>query len=83
MKAQIAVSYPAILAWSLKMRASEFEQEMKTVSLVKLYELGKVSSGMAARVLGINRAEFLDILANYHVSCFAESEELEEDFANA
>jgi predicted HTH domain antitoxin len=81
MEAQIAISYPQTLAFSLKMRDREFEQEMKTLSLVKLYELGKVSSGMAAKVLGISRIAFLDLLADYDVSVFANADELEADFA--
>ncbi|MDR1211112.1 MAG: UPF0175 family protein, partial [Spirochaetaceae bacterium] len=48
MESQIAVSYPKTLAASLKMRDREFEREIKTISMVKLYELGKVSSGIAA-----------------------------------
>jgi predicted HTH domain antitoxin len=83
MQAQIAISYPAILAWSLKMKNAEFEREIKIISLVKLYELGKISSGMAARVLDIPRTEFIEILANYQVSCFPDADELQEDFDNA
>jgi predicted HTH domain antitoxin len=83
MEAQIAIRYPFTLAHSLKMREREFEREMKTLSLVKLYELGKVSGGYAARVLGISRIAFLDILAEYQVSCFPDADELESDFANA
>jgi predicted HTH domain antitoxin len=83
MERQIAVSYPETLAASLKMRDREFEREMKTISLVKLYELGKVSSGVAAGVLGISRLAFLDILAAHEVSCFPGEEELEADFINA
>jgi predicted HTH domain antitoxin len=83
MKRQIAVSYPETLAASLKMQDSEFEREIKTISMVKLYELGKVSSGMAAGVLGISRLAFLDMLAAHRVSCFSDADELEADFVNA
>jgi len=80
---QISVDYPETLAFSLKMSGGEFEREMKTASLVKLYELGKVSSGFAASILGVSRIDFLDRLANYGVSPFPEGEELESDMANA
>jgi predicted HTH domain antitoxin len=83
MERQIAVSYPETLAASLKMRDREFEREIKTISMVKLYELGKVSSGMAAGVLGVSRLAFLDILAAHQVSCFPDADELEADFVNA
>jgi len=80
---QINVSYPETLAFSLKMQSSEFEREIKTASLVKFYEMGKISSGFAAKILGITRIDFLDRLATYGVSIFAEADELEADLANA
>jgi predicted HTH domain antitoxin len=80
---QITIEYPETLAFSLKMQNQEFEREIKTLSMVKLYELGKISSGIAAKVLGITRIDFLDILASYKVSAFADTTELESDFANA
>ncbi|MDR1786204.1 MAG: UPF0175 family protein [Spirochaetaceae bacterium] len=83
MERQIAISYPETLAFSLRMQNSEFEQEIKLLSLIKLYELGRISSGMAARTLGISRITFLDMLAGYGVSMLAGAEELESDFANA
>jgi predicted HTH domain antitoxin len=80
---QISVSYPETLAFSLKMHSSEFEREIKTASLVKFYELGKISSGLAAKILGISRIDFLDSLANYNVSTYADVDELETDIINA
>jgi len=80
---QISVSYPETLAFSLKMQNSEFEREIKTASLVKFYEMGKISSGFAANILGISRIDFLDRLADYGVSPYADSDELEADVANA
>ena len=80
---QINVSYPETLAFSLKMQSSEFEREIKTASLVKFYELGKISSGFAAKILGISRIDFLDRLAAYGVSTYVDTDELETDIANA
>jgi len=80
---QINVSYPETLAFSLKMQNSEFEREIKAASLVKFYELGKISSGFAAQILGISRIAFMDLLADYGVSAYADADELETDFANA
>jgi predicted HTH domain antitoxin len=81
MNKQIAISYPESLAFSLKMREPEFEREMKTISLVKLYELGKISSGIAAKVLNITRLEFLRLLSFYNVSSISlTEEEIESDF---
>ena len=80
---QINVSYPETLAFSLKMQNSEFEREIKTASMVKFYELGKVSSGFAAKILGVSRIDFLDRLAAYGVSVYGNSDELEADIFNA
>jgi len=80
---QINVSYPETLAFSLKMHNKEFEREIKTASLVKFYEMGKVSSGLAAKILGVSRIDFLDRLAAYGASAYADADELEADIANA
>lgn len=84
MERQIAISYPESLAFSLKMRDSEFESEMKLISIVKLYELGKISSGLASRLLNISRVDFLELLAKYNVSYLHNYEdEIESDLRNA
>jgi predicted HTH domain antitoxin len=85
MDEKIYIEYPESLANALKLNGKEFTSEMKTSSLVKLYELGKVSSGMAAKVLGISRLTFLELLAQYKVSIFEgyDSEDIDEDIVNA
>jgi predicted HTH domain antitoxin len=85
MKGIINIEYPESLANSLRLNGKDFESEMKTSSLVKLFELGKVSSGMAARVLGLSRVDFLELLSKYNVSVFGayDINDLNEDIANA
>jgi predicted HTH domain antitoxin len=85
MDSQIIVKYPQELALALKMEDAEFEREIKIISLVKLYELGKVSSGFAARLLDMKRVEFLEILSDYNISIFPDSmeDELNSDYKNA
>jgi len=85
MERQIAISYPESLAFSLKMENGEFETEMKKISLVKLYELGKISSGLASKLLNLSRIDFLDMLEKYNVSYFHKGleNELESDLNNA
>lgn len=78
----ISVDYPDYLANSMRMSKSEFGREIKLYSLVKLFELGKVSSGTAAKVLELSRVEFLELLVKYSVS-FLSSDELNEDLLNA
>jgi predicted HTH domain antitoxin len=74
MNGTITIEYPASLANSLKLQRKDFETEMNITSLVKLFELGKVSSGLAAKVLGLSRIDFLDLLAKYKVSVFGHSD---------
>ena len=85
MERQISISFPESLAFSLKMENEEFENEMKRISLVKLYELGKISSGFAAKLLNLTRIDFLELLGKYHVSYFHKGleNELESDCRNA
>ncbi len=85
MKGVINVEYPESLSNTLRLQRKDFENEMKACSMVKLFELGKISSGTAARVLGITRLDFLDLLVKYKVSALGQygSDELHEDIANA
>jgi len=85
MDRQITVKFPRELALALKMADSEFEKEIKIISLVKLYELGKVSSGFAAILLDMKRVEFLNKLSDYNVSIFPDlmEDELDSDYKNA
>jgi predicted HTH domain antitoxin len=85
MRRQIAVSYPDSLATSLKLSGADFEREMRITSVVKLYELGRISSGMAAAALETTRVAFFDLLARYEVPvmAFGSTDELDEDIANA
>lgn len=85
MSRQITVSYPDSLATSLNLSVSDFEKEMRVTSVVKLYELGRIPSGVAARALGLSRVGFLDLLARYEVPVmvFGSTDELDEDIANA
>ena len=85
MKGMIHIEYPESLANSLRLSGKEFEYEMKTSSLVKLFELGKVSSGTAAKVLGLTRLDFLELLAKYKVSVLGQydADDLIDDIANA
>jgi predicted HTH domain antitoxin len=78
----ITVEYPDYLANSMRMNADNFEKEIKISALVKLFELGKISSGTAAKVLQIPRIEFLELLAKYN-SGFLSGMDLKEDMKNA
>lgn len=53
--------------------------ELRVLAAVKLYELGRLSSGRAAELAGMARVEFLLSLGRYHVFPLeAELDELEQ-----
>jgi predicted HTH domain antitoxin len=69
---------------SLKTDAESFARDLKMLGAVKLFELGKLSSGRAAQLADMTRAEFLLALRNYQVSPFQiTAEELRQDVLNA
>lgn len=81
----INVAYPKQLAFSLKMQENEFGQEMKKLAIIKLYELGKISSSMAAKILNLTRVDFIVLIHKYQVSVFSYSsdDEIQKDLNNA
>ncbi|MCG8697071.1 MAG: UPF0175 family protein [Bacteroidales bacterium] len=74
MEGMISINFPESLANSLKLNVKDFQSEMKTSSLVKLFEMGKISSGIAANVLGLSRIDFLELLAKYNVSMLGQND---------
>jgi len=78
------IPYPEELLLSLKENPAEFEAEARLLLAVKLYELGRVSTGMAARVAGMSRVAFLFALSRFGLSPVGlEPGELAGDLANA
>jgi predicted HTH domain antitoxin len=68
----------------LKESKDEFEVEARLLLAVKLFEMGRVSTGMAARVAGMDRVSFLFALSRFGVSPIGQSpSELDQDVANA
>ena len=78
----ISIQYPNFPANSMRMSKVDFESEIKFSALVKLFELGKTSTGIAAKALRISRIEFLELLGKYKVS-FLNSDDIDLDYENA
>jgi predicted HTH domain antitoxin len=55
----LAIRYPESFLATLNLSPETFEQEAKTALAVKLYELGRLTSGQAAELAGIPRVAFL------------------------
>ena len=78
------IEYPEEVLWALQQDPAEFAVEARLLLAVKLYEAGKLSTGLAAKLAGVPRSTFLFLLGRYHLSPFGElPEELEADLAHA
>jgi predicted HTH domain antitoxin len=73
---QITIDIPEKVLLAEKSDEIAFGQEMRVLAVVKLYELGRLSSGRAADLAGMTRVEFLLTLGKYKV--FPLLDELEE-----
>src|SRR5436309_15129352 len=56
---QAVIDYPAGLPELLKLSDLELTHELLFLAAAKLYEIGRLSSGKAARLAGMNRMTFL------------------------
>lgn len=81
---QLNIKYPENLPDILHLTKKAFEEEAKMAMAVKLFEMKKLSSGMAADLVGIDRVTFLLNLHRYNVPMIdLENEELITDIKNA
>lgn len=60
-------TYPEGLPQILKMSDSEFAEELRFLAAAKLFELGRLSSGKAAQLAGMERVALLYALAQIGV----------------
>ena len=67
---QLVVDIPDESLLSLKLTTDAAAGEIRFAAAVKLYELGKLSSGAAAKLAGVPRVLFLSKLADYDVDTF-------------
>lgn len=80
----VAFEVPDDALVALKLDASAAASELRLAAAVKLYELGRLSSGAAAGLAGLPRVAFLAKLAEFGAVALGQSEtELAEDAASA
>ena len=73
----VTVTFPEALLVASREDVEQFRRRVLLATLGKLYEQGKVSSGLAAQLLGCDRREFYRLLSDggFAVIDYAEGEE--------
>jgi predicted HTH domain antitoxin len=67
MARQLTIKYEEDILLGLGLSPDQFSDEAKLLLAAKLYELGRLTSGQAARLCGKTRVEFLLSLAQYGI----------------
>jgi hypothetical protein len=57
---QLVLTYPDDLAQAVQLTPEELAVQVRLMAALKMFELGKLSSGKAAELAGLSRAEFLE-----------------------
>jgi len=74
----LRIEYSPEVLWAVQQSPDEFETQARLLLAVKLYEMGKLSTGLAARLAGVPRAAFIFLLGQYGLSPIGETaDELE------
>jgi predicted HTH domain antitoxin len=72
---ELTIRYPAGFERVIHLTKEEMEQHLRLMAALKMFELGKISSGKAAQLAGMSRVEFFEACGRYRVSLFNYSEE--------
>ncbi|GAB4530360.1 MAG: UPF0175 family protein [Anaerolineae bacterium] len=77
---RITLEYPDDLELAVQTTPEEMESQIRLMAALKMFELGKLSSGKAAELAGLSRVEFFEMCGRYRVPLFNYApEELEAE----
>jgi len=77
----LCIEYAESIPAMLNMSPDSFEEEARLALAMKLFEMGRVTSGQAATIAGVSRVAFLLSCRRYGTpSVRWDSEELEAEF---
>jgi predicted HTH domain antitoxin len=85
---ELKIKYPSGFELAVHMTKEEMEQHIRLMAALKMFELGKITSGKAAELAGMSRAEFLEACGRYRISVLnypdeEVGEEIKKDFETA
>ena len=67
---ELVLTYPDDLAQAVQLTADELSAQLCLMAALKMFELGKLSSGKAAELAGLSRGEFFEACGRYRVSIY-------------
>lgn len=80
----LEIPYPNTLPDVAQLSKKEFEHTLKMALASKLFELGLLSSGQAAEIVGTSRIAFFHELSKFKVNAVDwEPEEFDQEIENA
>jgi predicted HTH domain antitoxin len=72
---ELRLNYPDDLEQAVNLTPEEMTAQVLLMAALKMFELGKLSSGKAAELAGLSRVEFLEACGRYRVPIFNYSPE--------
>ena len=80
----VPIDIPEATLVALKLDSASAAAELRIAAAMKLFELGRLSSGAAAELAGVSRVAFLAKLSEFGVDTFHQTHsDLASDLANA
>lgn len=77
---RMTFEYPDDLELAVQTTPEEMQAQIRLMAALKMFELGKLSSGKAAELAGLSRVEFFEACGRYQIPLFNYSaEELEAE----